>query len=76
MFGIIDKDYHTEEVLKKYKKENIYHLKFNEIEMFLLTEEIIDNVLNANHPKEDKQNLKENFKKNFMTDVEKRRKYN
>lgn len=72
-FGIIDKDYHTEEVLKKYKKENIYHLKFNEIEMFLLTEEIIDNVLNANHSKEDAKNLKENFKKDFMTDVEKRR---
>lgn len=72
-FGIIDKDYHTEEVLKKYKEENIYHLKFNEIEMFLLTEEIIDNVLNANNTKEDAEKLKEKFKKEFMTIVGERR---
>ncbi|WP_314004870.1 AAA family ATPase [Gemella morbillorum] len=72
-FGIIDKDYHTEEVLKKYKEENIYHLKFNEIEMFLLTEEIIDNVLNANNTKEDAEKLKEKFKKEFMNIVGERR---
>ena len=41
-YGIIDRDFHSEETLNYYKKDKIYHLEFNEIEMFLLTEEILE----------------------------------
>ena len=40
VYGIIDRDYHGEETLKKYEENNVYHLDFNEIEMFLITKEI------------------------------------
>lgn len=39
--GIIDRDGKTEEEINKYKKENIYVLPYNEIEMLLLSEDVL-----------------------------------
>lgn len=43
--GIIDSDLMDEIDITNYKEDNIYTLKFNEIEMLLLTEEVIKDVL-------------------------------
>lgn len=42
--GIIDKDFHSEEELESYKKDNIYHLPYNEIEMLLMEKIILKEV--------------------------------
>lgn len=41
VYGIIDRDYRTEEELQKYEENNIYSLRVAEIENLFLTEEII-----------------------------------
>lgn len=71
-FGIIDKDFHNEEKLNKYAKDGIFGLYFNEIEMFLICEEIIEAVIN----KKDKDGIlkKSDFIKNFFKELEKRKK--
>ena len=44
-YGIIDYDWMEEARIEKYKKKNIFVLPFNEIEMLLIDEEIVDSVL-------------------------------
>ena len=48
-FGIIDRDFHSQEVLMKYKQFGVYSLEFNEIEMFLLDKELIEYVLKGDY---------------------------
>lgn len=43
--GIIDADLMDNQTIEDYKKENIYTLNFNEIEMLLLTDEVMTDVL-------------------------------
>lgn len=49
--GIIDKDFYSDIELKNYKKENIYHLPYTEIEMLLMEESILAEV--ATHAEKD-----------------------
>ena len=44
-YGIIDYDWMDEARIESYKKKNIFVLPFNEIEMLLVDEEIVDSVL-------------------------------
>ena len=44
-YGIIDYDWMDEERIQSYKKKNIFVLPFNEIEMLLVDEEIVNSVL-------------------------------
>lgn len=44
-YGIIDYDWMDDERIQNYKKKNIFVLPFNEIEMFLIDEEIVKFVL-------------------------------
>lgn len=71
--GIIDLDLMDNEIIESYKKDYIYTLKFNEIEMLLLTEEVIVDVLQ--HRFSDKDELRqriEDFKKEVLKVISKR----
>lgn len=57
-YGIIDYDWMDEARIQNYKKKNIFVLPFNEIEMFLIDEEIVNYVLS-----DDKENKKQKIKK-------------
>lgn len=74
-YGIIDRDYHSEEILDYYKRDKIYHLEFNEIEMFLLTEEILESVLKGNYLPDECSEKIQNFKDKVIEEVKERKNY-
>jgi hypothetical protein len=74
-YGIIDRDYHSEEILDYYKRDMIYHLEFNEIEMFLLTEEILESVLKGNYLPDECSEKIQNFKDKVIEEVKERKSY-
>lgn len=74
-YGIIDRDYHSEEILNYYKRDKIYHLEFNEIEMFLLIEEILESVLKGNYLPDKSSEKIQNFKDKVIEEVKKRKNY-
>ncbi|MEH7110646.1 hypothetical protein V7083_23240, partial [Bacillus sp. JJ1764] len=43
--GVIDGDLLSDEIIQKYKEENIFTLPFNEIEMLLFSEEVMDSYI-------------------------------
>ena len=57
-YGIIDYDWMDEARIQNYKKKNIFVLPFNEIEMFLIDEEIVNYVLS-----DDEEDKKQKIKK-------------
>ena len=57
-YGIIDYDWMDESRIQNYKKKNIFVLPFNEIEMFLIDEEIVNYVLS-----DDEEDKKQKIKK-------------
>lgn len=57
-YGIIDYDWMDEARIESYKKKNIFVLPFNEIEMFLIDEEIVNYVLS-----DDEEDKKQKIKK-------------
>lgn len=64
-FGIMDRDQYSAAKLEEYKKDGIYCLVFNEIEMFLLSEEILENVLSFNYGV-DSEMKEQTFKSKFF----------
>lgn len=70
-YGIIDRDQHSHEKIEEYKKDNIFVLYFNEIEMLLISEEIVDILIEA-LPDEYKIK-KEEFKDKFFTIMKNRK---
>lgn len=71
-YGIIDRDQHSFQTIEGYKNNNIFVLNFNEIEMLLISEEIV-NILIEELP--DEYNIKkENFKDKFFTIMKNRKK--
>ena len=56
-YGIIDYDWMDKARIQNYKKKNIFVLPFNEIEMFLIDEEIVNYVLSDNE-EDKKQKIK------------------
>lgn len=62
--GIIDKDFLSDEQIRKYRENNILVLDFNEVEMFLLCDDIMeDYMFNVYH--EDATLRIDTFKKEF-----------
>ena len=57
-YGIIDYDWMDEARIQNYKKKNVFVLPFNEIEMFLIDEEIVNYVLS-----DDEEDKKQKIKK-------------
>lgn len=73
-WGIIDGDSISDERKHKYEKENIFVLPFNEIEMFLLEEQIITTTIESSYPlhhQEKIDNFKEKFWKIFDKEMDK-----
>lgn len=71
VYGIIDRDYHDEKKLEKYKEEfNVYHLEFNEIEMFLIIQEILESVLYGNYGNDEACKCIENFKAEVIKEID------
>ena len=54
-YGIIDYDWMDKARIQNYKKKNIFVLPFNEIEMFLIDEEIVNYVLSDDEDKKTKK---------------------
>lgn len=68
VYGIIDGDLIEENRIEEYKSQNIIVLPFNEVEMFLLEEEIIKNVLT--YPEEKITQKIESFKNKLVEKIE------
>lgn len=60
-YGIVDRDQYSPEQLKSYEESGVYALRFNEIEMFLLCDEILNEVIvnKAKGTGKDKDKFKE-----------------
>lgn len=73
-FGIIDRDQHSKDQLSKWREDNIFPIEFNEIEMLLLNEEVMEAVLNANFydNKKNKEKIA-TFKNKFLEILKKRK---
>lgn len=71
--GIIDGDNFPENKISYLKDKKIDVLPFNEIEMFLLSDEVLQYMMNTIYPLEANSKIEE-FKKNFWTNVVKKRK--
>lgn len=74
-YGIIDKDYHSKEALEKYEQNKIYHLEFNEIEMFLITNEILEYVLTNTYAPDIASSLMQKFKIEVINEIQKKKDY-
>jgi len=68
VYGIIDGDLIEENRIEEYKDQDIIVLPFNEVEMFLLEEEIIKNVLT--YPEEKITQKIESFKNKLVEKIE------
>lgn len=69
--GIIDGDLSLNNGKDEYEKNNIYTLPFNEIEMFLLTDEVMEACLQSFMKPEEAKGKIKTFKKKFFAEVEK-----
>ncbi|WP_437831584.1 DUF4435 domain-containing protein [Niallia taxi] len=69
--GIIDGDLLTEEIRNKYKRENIFTLSFNEIEMLLFSEEVMESYLTSVLGKTTADEKINKFKEEFHKVIEK-----
>lgn len=65
-YGLIDGDWMEEEQIIQYKNEGIFTIYFNEIEMILLTDEVMKSVLENVYTEEVISNKLSNFKKDFF----------
>lgn len=74
-YGIIDKDYHSKEALENYEQNKIYHLEFNEIEMFLITNEILECVLTNTYAPDITSSLMKKFKIEVINEIQKKKDY-
>lgn len=74
-YGIIDKDYHSKEALENYEQNKIYHLEFNEIEMFLITNEILEYVLTNTYAPDIASSLMQKFKIEVINEIQKKKDY-
>ncbi len=68
-WGIVDGDGISEERKQKYETENIYVLPFNEIEMFILEEQVIEVTVKSSYPLEYQEKINV-FKEKFWDLVE------
>lgn len=69
--GIIDGDNFPENKISSLKDKKVDVLPFNEIEMFLLSDEVLQYMMNAIYPLEANSKIEE-FKKNFWVSVVKK----
>ncbi|MDD5164051.1 MAG: AAA family ATPase [Patescibacteria group bacterium] len=68
VYGLIDRDFHSEEKIKSWHKKGIFSIKLNKVENLFLIPEIIEMVCNHLSKPEEKEKIiskiKENYKKN------------
>ena len=74
-YGIIDKDYHSKAALENYEQNKIYHLEFNEIEMFLITNEILEYVLTNTYAPDIASSFMQKFKIEVINEIQKKKDY-
>ncbi len=67
--GIIDSDFIEDSEIEKYKKYKVFTLAFNEIEMLLLDENIINSVLKPFKKEEEINAIIDNFKNTFFDEA-------
>ena len=67
--GIVDFDNRDEKQIKFLHKKKVYETKYNEIEMLLCDELVIDNVL-SNYPDEEREERIDKFKRNFFKTID------
>lgn len=72
-FGIIDRDFFSDGAIEKFEANNIHLLPYNEIEMFLLDENIINSVLESTTSPEERIQKIDNFKNEFFQKIELRK---
>lgn len=68
--GIIDGDNFSDEKIQKLREKNVYVLPFNEIEMFLVSEEIMEHMMECVYPTEKEKRI-ETFKEKFWEIIKK-----
>lgn len=68
-FGIVDGDHYTKEKIEALKAKRVKVLPFNEIEMLLLSEEVMEYTMHAAYPVDYKDKIAE-FKKAFFDIVQ------
>lgn len=67
--GIIDSDFIEDSEIDKYKKYKVFTLAFNEIEMLLLDENIINSVLKPFKKEEEINSIIDDFKNTFVDEA-------
>lgn len=68
--GIIDHDYLIAERISEYRKDGIYVLPYNEVEMLLLDEDIMKKVISSSYPNQYQTKI-DTFKELFFNEVKK-----
>lgn len=68
--GIIDSDFMENSEIEKYEKFKVFTFPFNEIEMLLLDENIINSVLNPFKKEEEIKTIITNFKNKFFEEAD------
>lgn len=70
--GIIDGDNYSQQTIDDYKQEGIFILPFNEIEMFLLSDEIVEDTINNIYGDKAVERI-QNYKNQFWKTIEQRK---
>jgi len=70
-FGLIDGDFMEDDTTEKYQEINVSVLPFNEIEMLLLNDSVINSVLKPFHNEIERAEIIKKFKKEFFCVVDK-----
>lgn len=65
-FGLIDGDWMEGNQVNQYKREGIWSLPFNEVEMLLLTDEVMSSVLGAFNTQDEIDSMISKFKDEFL----------
>lgn len=68
-FGLIDGDWMEENQVEQYKRDGIWSLPFNEVEMLLLTDEIMSSVLEVFNTQDEIDSMISNFKDEFFKKI-------
>lgn len=68
-YGLIDGDFLDSTTIEKYQEMNVYVLPFNEIEMILATDSVINSVLKPFTDETEREKIIQNFKKEFFDTV-------
>lgn len=69
--GIIDRDFHSEDILDKYQNDGIFHLPVNEVEMLLLEEKIVTQILEKSPKNKSIEDFKKKLQETLKNNIDK-----